>query len=192
MRHVLSLVLGVVLAPLVYVAALISAARLDASIGGFGGVALRDALLGLAAAVIAGGLYAVLVMARLSPVGPVVAGLLYLGATVWALFDAGAVSRLLRDAVPSVPDAGALIPSVTAFLAMPLLATIFSPRRWRRHTNGGPGGYNAAPDYPPPPDSAAPAYRPTLPSISSYEPSYYTPPGSTTTAPTLDLPPYNR
>jgi hypothetical protein len=192
MRHVLSLVLGVVLAPLIYVAALISAARLDASIGGFGGVALRDALLGLAAAVIAGGLYAVLVMARLSPVGPVVAGLLYLGATVWALLDAGAVSRLLRDAVPSVPDGGALIPGVTAFLAMPLLATIFSPRRWRRHANGGPGGYNAAPDYPPPPDSAAPAYQPTLPSISSYEPSYYTPPGSTTTAPTLDLPPYNR
>ena len=192
MRHALSLVLGLVFAPLVYVAALISAARLDAAVGGFGGVAVRDALIGLATAVVAGGLYAVLVMARLSPVGPILAGLLYLGATVWALVDAAAVSRLLRDAVPSVPDGGALIPSVTAFLAVPLLATIFSPRRWRRHPDSGPGGYNAAPDYPPPPDSAAPAYRPTLPSISSYEPSYYTPPGSTTTTPTLDLPPYNR
>jgi hypothetical protein len=189
MRHVLSLVLGVVLAPLIYVAALITAARLDDSVGS-GGFAVREVLIGLGTAVVAGGLYAVLVMARISPVGPILAGVLYLGASVWALVDAPGVSRLLRDAVPSVPDGGALIPGMTAFLAVPLLATIFSPRRWRRHADGGPTGYNAAPDYPPPPDSAAPAYQPMLPSISSYEPSYYTPPGSTTTAPTLDLPPY--
>ncbi len=192
MRHGLSLVLGLVLAPVIYLAALISGARLDDSIGGFGGATVRAALIGLGAALVAGGLYAVLMMARLSPVGPVLAGLLYLGASVWALVDSAAVSRLLRDAVPSVPNGDALIPAMTAFLAFPLVATIFSPRRWRRHPDGGPGGYNAAPDYPPPPDSAAPAYQPMVPSISSYEPSYYTPPGSTTTAPTLDLPPYGR
>lgn len=191
MRHVLSLVLGLVLAPLIYVAALQTEARLEeaAGVNSFG---LGPAIAGLIAVLIGGSAYAVLIMARLSPVGPVTAGLMFLGVTVWGLVDPAGTTSALRDAVRGVSDGSALVPGGTAFLAIPLLATIFSPRRWRRHANGGPGGYNAAPEYPPPPDSAAPAYRPTLPSISSYEPSYYTPPGSTTTTPTLDLPPYNR
>src|SRR5712664_2078250 len=82
MRHLLSLVLGLVLAPLIYIAAGFSAYQLG-SVDIEKGVALGTALLGLASAVAAGGLYSVLVMARLSPFGPVVAGLLYLGVSIW-------------------------------------------------------------------------------------------------------------
>ena len=78
---------------------------------------------------------------------------------------------------------------------MPLLATMFSARRWRRRTDG-PTGYNAAPEYPPPPDTAAPAYQPVLPTVPDYQPSYYTPPSSptstTATMPTIDMPGYDR
>ena len=199
MRHVLSLVVAVVLTPVIYVTALISAARLGEATDA-GSLTGSPAAIGLFAAVVSGGLYAVLVMTRLSPVGPVLAGLAYLGLTVWAVMDQDALTTLLRDAVKGAPDGGALAPATTALLALPLLATVFSLRRWRRRADGGSSGYNAAPDYPPPPDTAAPSYQPTVPSLTDYRPSYYTPPNSptssptstTATMPTMDVPRYDQ
>jgi hypothetical protein len=199
MRHVLSLVVALVLTPVIYVTALISAARLGEAMDA-GSLTAGPAAIGFFAAVISGGLYAMLVLTRLSPVGPVLAGLAYLGLTVWAVMDHNAVTGLLRDVVKVVPDGSALAPATTALLAVPLLATVFSLRRWRRRADGGPKGYNAAPDYPPPPDTAAPAYQPTVPSLSDYRPSYYTPPSSptssptstTATMPTMDVPRYDQ
>lgn len=186
MRHVLSLVLALILAPVVYLAAGVSAAKFDESLS-TGTLDLTAAGLGLLAAFVAGALYAVLVMTRLSPLGPALAGLLYLAVTVWATLDAERVQRLLPDAVIGIDGVLSLpIPAGTALLSVPLLATVLSPRRWRRTAEGGPGGYSAAPEYPPPPDSAAPAYGP----LPTYEPVVYTPPSSPTsvTATLPDLP----
>ena len=44
---------------------------------------------------VAGALYAVLVMMPLSPVGPIVAGVTYLGVTIWSLVDRSGFERLL-------------------------------------------------------------------------------------------------
>jgi hypothetical protein len=77
-----------------------------------------------------------------------------------------------------------------ALLAVPLLATVFSPRRWRSNPDSALPGYDAAPAYPPPPDTAAPAYVPLGSDFPSYQPPVYTPPSSPTASlqQTLDLP----
>jgi hypothetical protein len=169
MRHLWSLLLALGLTPLIYSAAGVSAVRLaDArELGTAAGI-------GLAAGFVAGGLYAVLVMVQLSPVGPVVAGLIYLGVTVWALLD--------RDGFTSVIPAdlfgerGALHRPVgmgTALLAAPLILTVLSPRRWRGVATSTKGHYDAAPTYPAGVPSAAPSYSDTYVSAApSYAPSY--------------------
>jgi hypothetical protein len=158
MRHLLSLLLGLVLAPIVYVCAGFSAAWF-AQAATQGDTDIVKALLGLAAALVAGALYAVLVMARLSPVGPVLAGLLYLGVGGWAIAD----QRGFDGAVPGTLLAvngvlHAAVPFGTSLLAVPLLATIFSPRRWRRTAHPVATSVDAGPVYPPAPGSAAPTY----------------------------------
>jgi len=178
MRHLLSALLALVLAPAAYACAGYGAARVaDAQ-------TTVSAALGLVPALVAGALYAILVMARLSPVGPVLAGLLLVGVSVWAIADpAGFADRVPAD----LPDAAGALhrPAgvLTAVLAAPLLGTVFSPRRWRRTADDGAMGYNAAPDYPPQPGSAAPAYGP--PPV--YEPPVYTPPSSPTSTTLVDL-----
>jgi hypothetical protein len=192
MRHLWSLILALVLTPLIYTAAGVSAVRLSDA-RGLG----STAVVGLVAALVAGGLYALLVMVRLSPVGPVVAGLIYLGVTIWALLDLTG----FQDFLP--PDffgeKGVLHRPVgmgTALLAGPLLITVFSPSRWR-----GAGDsslpYDAAPVYPTAVPSAAPSYTdtavsaapvyhpdtpsstlpPASPAAATYEPPVYNPPG---------------
>jgi hypothetical protein len=197
MRHLLSFVLSLVLAPLIYISAGFSALKFaDArELGG-------TALLGLAAAFVAGGLYAVLVMARLSPVGPVFVGLLYLGVTIWALVD----SSGFADVVPAdlAGQKGLLHVPVgfgTALLAAPLLITVFSPRRWRSSAEPAAATFDAAPTYSTTaPTSAAPSYADvdtstaaaptyTPPTVTTYEPPVYTPPSSYTPSTTLPAAP---
>jgi len=130
MRHLVSVALALVVAPLIYISAGFSAIKFDAAHEA--GVDVAPALLGLAAALLAGGLYALLVMARLSPVGPALAGLSYLSVTLWSLFDeTGFVTTVPRE-ILGVP--GLLQVQVgfgTALLAVPLLATVGSRGRWR-------------------------------------------------------------
>jgi len=196
MRHLWSLLLALVLTPLIYAAAGVSAVRLaDArELGVTAGV-------GLAAGLAAGGLYALLVMARLSPVGPVVAGLVYLGVTLYALLDRSGFESLIppdlfgqKDVLYRPVGAG------TALLAAPLILTVFSGRRWRGSDRPATAAYDAAPIYPAAPASAAPTYSDTVPSaapsyapsaaISSttYEPPVYTPPSSPYSPPTYPAP----
>jgi hypothetical protein len=164
MRHVLSIVVAVMLTPLIYMAAGFSAIKFgDANEQG--SIEIGSAALGLVAAFVAGGLYALLVMTRLSPAGPVLAGLIYLGITLWRLLDLDG----FRSAVPGDlfgVDELLHVPAGygTALLAVPLLFTVFSPRRWR-------------------PDDPAAVH----PVRVSYEPTMYTPPSSapSTEPPTL-------
>ncbi|HEX5993552.1 MAG TPA: hypothetical protein VFY84_00280 [Jiangellales bacterium] len=186
MRHLWSLLLALGLTPLIYAAAGVAAVRLtDArELGATAGI-------GLGAGLVAGGLYAVLVMVRLSPVGPLVAGLAYLGVTIWALLDWDGFTSIIPADL--FGEAGALhrpIGMGTALLAAPLILTVFSSRRWRGETAHPPALYDAAPAYPTVVPTAAPSYADTYVSAAptyaastsvdigspSYEPPVYTPP----------------
>jgi hypothetical protein len=186
MRHFLSVVLSIVLAPLIYVAAGLAAVKLDAAHINSSSINWTAAELGLGAGVIAGALYAVLVMARISPVGPFLAGLAYLGMTTWSFLDSASFQKAfdfdilgLHRVLLQPAGAGLLL------LAIPLVATIFSRRRW---VPGDASGlpYDAAPSYRAAPGSAAPEYGepPTLagPAYPSYGASYSTESTETTTA----------
>jgi len=199
MRHVLSLLLSLVLAPLVYVCAGYSAVKFGEA-NEVDNMAIGPVVLGLVAALLAGGLYALLVMGRLSPVGPGLAGLLYLGVTLWALLNPAG----FRDTMPAgiLGADGALHEPAgagTALLSVPLLLTILSPRRWRR-TDGprAAGPYDAAPAYPEQPTWVLPTHSETVGTTSrGYGSSGYEPPSyglstwpQASTAPTYEPSPY--
>src|SRR5688572_9246752 len=96
MRHLLSAVLALVLTPLIYISAGFSAVKFGEA-NELGRIEAMPAALGLLAALLAGGLYALLVMGRLSPIGPFLAGLLYLGVTLWRVFDYAGFARYFPD-----------------------------------------------------------------------------------------------
>jgi hypothetical protein len=177
MRHFLSVVLALVLTPLIYVSAGYSAVKFEEA-NAQSAFELAPAALGLAAAFVAGGLYALLVMARLSPLGPVLAGLAYLGLTIWALFDlTGFHDRVQGDLFGVTGLLHVPVGFDTALLAVPLLATVFSPRRWRRSVSPDTAETaSAAPAYGATPGSAAPKYDTEPPSVApSYQSPLYAP-----------------
>ena len=193
MRHLWSLVLSLALTPLIYISAGFSAVKFgDAR--GLGAAAG----LGLLAAFVAGAAYAVLVMTRLSPVGPIVAGLIYLGVTFWAVLNqAGFESVVPADLAGQKGVLHVPVGMGTALLAAPLLLTVFSPRRWRSSAELPAPSYEAAPSYADGTTSAAPSYATTVTSAAptydapsfpapsyaapTYEPPVYTPPSSAAT-----------
>jgi hypothetical protein len=96
-----------------------------------------------AALCLSGLMYATLVMVRFSPVGPFLAGLGYLAVGIWALADpAGFDAALQPDLVSSVDLDAELVTAaeVAPLLAVPLILTVFSGKRWGgRHAQ--PAGY---------------------------------------------------
>ncbi|MEH1128621.1 hypothetical protein [Micromonospora sp. CPCC 206061] len=151
MRHVGSLLLALVLAPLAWVLTGIGLMKYSDVRVQFEAGLRVELLLGLLALLAAGALYAVLVLARLSPIGPTLAGAGYLGAAVWY----GVAPASFLDVFPyevGDVDVGLPIPAAgfSAVLAVPLLATLMSPRRWRRHDRPAATPAGAVP-YPVPP-----------------------------------------
>jgi hypothetical protein len=133
MRHLGSIVLALLLAAATWVLTGIgiskfAEARADSV--GFG----IDLALGVAAVVGAGVCFALLVLPRFSPLGPVLAGLGFLGLVVWRVGDLDGFNRAVPADFLNVtlalrnPADG-----YAALLAVPLLGTLFSARRWRRH-----------------------------------------------------------
>ncbi len=183
-RHLVSVVLALILAPLIYIAAGYSAVKLREANDLGGSLHLGPAVLGLMAALTAGSLYALLVMARLSPLGPILTGVAYLGLTLWALIGPGSFADTMPTAFLGVQDLLYVpVGFGTTLLAVPLLFTVFSPRRWRRSAQPAGMSYQAAPNYPPSPGSAAPAYAPPTydaPAAPAYDPPVYTPPAPAT------------
>lgn len=186
MRHLWSLLLALGLTPLIYATAGVSAVRLAEARG-----LNAETGIGLAAGLVAGGLYALLVMVRLSPVGPVITGLAYLGVTIWALLSRDSFTATIpADLFGEVDALHRPVGMGTVLLAAPLILTVFSPHRWRGGPKPAPSSYDAAPTYPDAVSSAAPTYTDTFasaaptyaPSTStqaatpSYEPPVYTPP----------------
>jgi hypothetical protein len=160
MRHIWSLVAGVVIAPLAWFliafgqAAMTERVTLSSSETDFlfGGLLLIGVglLIGLIGSV------------RTSPVGALVAAAIYIGATVYLLLAPSSASDLFGhtnlvgnyEVVLSTP----LHSGVLAVVGGALLVAVFSPARWRG--NAAPADPNAW--TPPPP---APAWSP--PSVST-------------------------
>ena len=144
MRHLGSFALAIVLAPLIWALSGVGIAKL---LVGLTEDSSGPNLIGLATLVGAGGLYCILVLVRLSPVGPGLVGIAYLGVTLWmAVAPATATDTIPRD-ILDVRGAG-MAPAVygmAAVLAIPLLATIGSPRRWRRYAEPPLYGATVAP-----------------------------------------------
>ena len=162
MRHLGSLVLSIILAPIIYALLMRGIYKSElgmlASVASGGGGWSTNLLVGIVLIIVGGALYAALLLPRFSPLGPAVAGLLLLSTGIWTMFDLRWVNdhRDLGLATLHMGEvAGMAAPAVA--LGIPLMMTIFSPRRWRRVApvvqDTAP---TAAPGYssPPPPQSA--------------------------------------
>ena len=169
MRHLGSIVLSLLLAPIIYALTGIGMVKMSGVPRHPSASDYVTLSIGLAALIGAGLVYSVLVLTRLSPLGPVLAGLGFLAMTGWYLVNRGSFTRTISsDALGVRGAAWAPAGAVTVLLAVPLLVTIVSPRRWRRWAN--PPAAVAAPGYTPPGDE--PNY-PGMPAYStSYSPSY--------------------
>jgi hypothetical protein len=167
LRHLGSIVLSLILAPVIFLLAGVGAVQ---AIEGGALASHHDYLkitVGVLALVAAGLLYCLLVMTRISPLGPVLAGLLYLAVSGWALFAYHSLDKLLPDSVLGVRRAAdAPLGGMALLLAVPLLVTIVSPRRWRRYAQPAaaapatPVGYPQPSPYYPPPAGYLPPYQP--------------------------------
>lgn len=133
MRHLRSILYALVLAPAVWVLCgvgftgdLIGRAR-DTS----GSI---ESLIGVLMLLLAGAAYAILVFSPISPAGPLLTGLAFLGAGLWALAEPASYAAqwppsLSREGFDvSLPGYG-----LAFLLAVPMICTGLSVRRWARY-----------------------------------------------------------
>src|SRR5262245_202421 len=126
MRHLGSVLLSIVLAPVIYVLTGIGTVKLLAQLARFDTRFSVTLLVGLVTLLAAGGLYALLAQARLSPIGPVLAGLAYLVFGILGLVTSWLPAKL-PHAVFGVPGAAQEpLAGITLLLAVPLLLTAVS------------------------------------------------------------------
>lgn len=164
MRHLGSIVLAIIFAPLIYVLAGVGEVKF--ALGTATDSTDWNAVgIGIGALVVAGALYAALVMTRISPLGPLIAAALFIAAELWSVFDLAGLVKLLGSSVFGVHNAQeAPLTGIALFMAVPLIITIVSPRRWRaKEENAVVVPADAAPTYSDSgtPVSAAPIYAPT-------------------------------
>ena len=132
MRHLRSILYAVVLAPAVWI---LTGVGFNDDLHGrarqYTGV---ESVTGLLLLLLAGAAYAILVFSPISPAGPALFGLGYLGIAVWALSAPASYAGAWPAAVTkpgfdlSRPGYG-----LAALLAVPLLSTALSARRWERY-----------------------------------------------------------
>ncbi|MEU4558866.1 hypothetical protein AB0F72_10775 [Actinoplanes sp. NPDC023936] len=132
MRHLRSILYALVLAPSIWILAGVGFTD-DLSSRGRDFFA-AESVSGLLLVLFAGILYAILTFAPVSPAGPVLAGVAYLGVTIWAWNSPAAYAALWSPEVSkegfdlSRPGYG-----LAALLAIPLIGTALSARRWARY-----------------------------------------------------------
>jgi hypothetical protein len=156
-RHLGSVALAMLTAPLI----LLLTGRGLASFLDAAGAQPPDPLAtatALAALGLAGMLFGLLTLPRLSPLGPAFAGVGYLGVGLWALADLNLLQAAVRAEMVGVDDRTvALTAAAAPLLAVPLLLTVFSAARWRGADHPAPAlagyGHQLPPayGYPPPP-----------------------------------------
>jgi hypothetical protein len=168
-RHLISVLVAPVLGAIVYVLVGIALTRLSP-----GSLTSGSNLVALGAAVGAGAAYAALLLPRLSPLGPMLLGLAFLGLTAWLVAEPASFERTIVDVFRFGGRRIAVEPAlgVTAVLGVPLLLTAVSPRRWRRHADG----VEPAPAYPAPAYPSPTYTSPTYSSPGRSDPAY--PPGA--------------
>jgi hypothetical protein len=219
MRHLGSLVLSLIAGALIYLLLGVTFAKWGEAVTESGGSKYGAFAISIAAALVAGGLYTILVLARLSPLGLVLLGLLYYVVAFWVFFSPSSFGNLMPHNIAGIEGAGIAAAGPDLLLiGTPLLATIFSPRRWRRWGNTpaavapgpgyspppmAPGGYQAPPAAPPVGAGGfgAPNYGAPNPSMPTYAapgssaPNYAAPnmPGyaSPTSGSPYSAPPYS-
>lgn len=136
MRHLWSLIAGVVLAPIVWAVAAYGQA-VTAQVGAKGApTGFESKLLIAAAAFVGAGLvFGIIGTLRVSPVGPLIAGLAYLGCYGFAIAAPGtandAFNRVTTVGDYEVHYATALTTGLIPVLGAALLMAVFSPGRWR-------------------------------------------------------------
>src|SRR6266498_3698595 len=167
MRHLVSIIVSLLVTPVVYVLTGVGLVKFGEASGSSGATKFTALTIALIALLVAGILYSLLVLA----------GLALFSATMWAILSTDSFRDTVPGTVFGVRGAGwAPASGVAALLAVPLLATIASPRRWRRYATPGAAvaSYSAAPSYSTAyPQSAAPSYGPpfygTEPSTTAYD-----------------------
>jgi hypothetical protein len=132
MRHLRSILYALVLAPAVWVLCAVGfTGDLTGRARDGGGI---ETLTGLLLLLLAGAAYAILLLAPISPAGPAIAGAAFLGVAVWALAAPSAYAGLWPPNVAKdgfdlrLPGYG-----LAVALAVPLLCTALSTRRWARY-----------------------------------------------------------
>lgn len=129
MRHLVSVVLGPVLGVVAYVLFGFGVGRTSIEDGWTG-----DNALGVLALVGAGAAYAVLVVPRLSPLGPALVGVAYLLLGLWLVSDVSSFVDTMPSNILEIDNAGFGAGTILVALAIPLLATLLSPNRWISRT----------------------------------------------------------
>jgi hypothetical protein len=159
MRHLGSIVLAIVFAPLIYILAGVGQVKF---VAGTAGASTDWAAvgIGIGALVVAALLYSVLVMTRISPLGPIIAAALLIAVELWAVFDRAGLADKLGASTLGVHGAQeAPLSGLALFIAVPLIVTIVSPRRWRG-TDKPATVYGSTTSIYGTPGSAAPTYAP--------------------------------
>src|SRR5438874_2721190 len=133
MRHLGSILLSLVLAAGVYVLVGIGSVRLGVALAITGHDYTNEAI-GAAALLAAGALYAAMVLPRLSPLGPLLAALAFLGVEVYALVARGrtvrggtvrgGAGRGATRRLPAVPAAGGGLVLAAAVQRVPATAAV--------------------------------------------------------------------
>lgn len=168
MRHLGSLVLSLLLAAATWVLTGIGISKFVEARADPSGLTIGLAL-GLAAILAAGLCYTLLILPRLSPLGPFLVGLALLGLVAWRVSDLSSFNQYVPE---DILGAGLALrdpaDGYAALLALPLVSTVFSARRWRRHEF--PPAEYAAPMSPAYPD---PNYSTSTFPGSAYPPSAY-------------------
>jgi hypothetical protein len=140
MRHFMSFGAGLVLAPVVWFLAALGEYRLLAALprGAAAGGASKELLLG-AALLLAGGVWlGILLGTRISPAGPVAAGVLWLGAGAAFIWDPAKLSAALPDG-PSGQQGLLTLPLEHGYaflVGAALLLPLGSKARWRGRESG--------------------------------------------------------
>lgn len=130
MRHLGSLALAIIFAPLIYILAGIGGVKL--TLGMAADTNWTAVGIGVGALLVAGALYALLTMTRISPLGPILVAVLYFAIELWAVFSFSSLRDLLGDSVFGIRGAAERpLSGLALMLSVPLVLTIVSPRRWR-------------------------------------------------------------
>jgi hypothetical protein len=128
-RHLASVILGPLLGFIAYILFGFGAGRLSIEDGWS-----SDNIVGLLAVVGAGVAYAILVVPRLSPIGPALVGIAYLGIGLWIISDVSSFTDVVDADILGIDNAGFGPGLLSLALAIPLLATLVSPNRWMSRT----------------------------------------------------------